>query len=101
MKVSIILKGKISSGKHETLRSLAKTLQQDFVLCEEGCEMYEFYIDGDNFVVLERWTDEASLDKHTKTPHFSEFVPKMKGQVEGGTFSVEIIKSSDRTFVAL
>lgn len=101
MKITLILKGKISPGKTEVLRSLVKKLQQDFVLREEGCEEYEFYIDGDNFVMLERWANQAALDKHAQTKHFSEFIPKMKSHVEGGTFSAEIIKSSDRSFITL
>lgn len=100
MQISIILKGKILPGKQENLRTVVKTLQQQ-VLLEKGCEEYAFYIDGDQFVMVERWSDQAALDLHGQTPHFSELVPKMKALVEGGTFSAEFIQSSDRRTVTL
>jgi len=101
MKITIILKGKTSPGKQEELRSIVRELQQEFVLQEDGCEQYEFYIDGDCLIMLERWASQAALDLHTQTKHFSEFVPKMRDCVEGGVFSVQIIKSSDLSFATL
>lgn len=101
MKISIILKGEVLPDQHEVLRHLVRKLQQEFVLQEEGCEEYEFYIDGDSFIMLERWANQAAFDNHTQTRHFSEFVPKMKSLVKDNLFSVEIIKSADRSYIKL
>ncbi|MEC3957934.1 putative quinol monooxygenase [Nocardia sp. CDC153] len=41
-------------------------------LREEGCEQYDLYqntTDPDALVMLERWTDQQTLEKHMATEH--------------------------------
>jgi quinol monooxygenase YgiN len=50
---------------------LAQAYQDRFaeVMKEPGCEHFEFFrsvSDPDKLVLLERWTDQASLDAHAK-----------------------------------
>ncbi len=50
---------------------LAEVYQARFaqVLKEPGCEQFEFFrgvADPDRIVLIERWTDQASLDAHAK-----------------------------------
>lgn len=45
---------------------------------EEGCISYELYQDKSNpllLAVFEEWENQESLDKHTKSEHFTRIVP--------------------------
>ena len=96
-----IVKATIVSGKHEELRTIANKLQYECAPQEEGCEQYESFIDRDTFITLERWTNQEALDNHLKTKHVVEFVPQMRNCVEGGTFAVQLINTTDISFVTL
>ncbi|MCR5238359.1 MAG: antibiotic biosynthesis monooxygenase [Lachnospiraceae bacterium] len=48
---------------------------------EEGNISYTLYADRDNpgeYVLIEEWQDQASLEAHFKTPHFTGIVPKIQ-----------------------
>ena len=52
---------------------------------EDGCEDYGCYEDSQRpgrYVFVERWRDQASLDRHLGTPHMAAWMkvagPKMK-----------------------
>ncbi len=52
---------------------------------EEGCEEYGCYEDtqrSGRFVFVERWRDQAALDRHLATPHMAEWMrvagPRLK-----------------------
>jgi quinol monooxygenase YgiN len=66
MAVRIIVSMTAATGKREALmaafRDLCPTVQQ-----EPGCQQYEFYQslqEPDQFVLLERWDNEATLRVH-------------------------------------
>ena len=66
MAVRIIVSMTAATGKREALmaafRDLCPSVQQ-----EPGCQQYEFYQslqEPDQFVLLERWDDEATLRVH-------------------------------------
>ena len=43
---------------------------------EAGCIAYEFYESPSapgSFVMVERWADEAAIDRHFTTPHMAAF----------------------------
>jgi quinol monooxygenase YgiN len=52
---------------------------------EDGCEDYGCYEDAQRrgrYVCVERWRDQAALDRHLRTPHMAAWMkvagPKMK-----------------------
>ncbi len=48
---------------------------------EDGNISYTLYSDRENpgeFVLIEEWRDQESLDKHFKTLHFTGIVPKIQ-----------------------
>ncbi len=64
----------------------AKSLQHS------GCVAYDVFESAtrpDVFSIIETWQDQASLDKHSNTPEFKEYVGKME---ENGTLSVEVMQ---------
>jgi len=48
---------------------------------EAGCIQYDLFRDTENegqFMLLERWKDVDSLERHLSSPHFSEIVPQIQ-----------------------
>ncbi len=57
---------------------------------EQGCLQYELNRDLDNptrMIMIERWTNEAALERHTTTPHMARLRRAMDGRVERTAFS--------------
>lgn len=57
-----------------------------------GCISYDVFESAtraDVFSIIETWQDQASLDAHSNTPEFKEYVGKMQ---ENGTLSVETMQ---------
>lgn len=57
---------------------------------EEGCLQYELNRDLDQptrLMMIERWTDEAALERHTATPHMARLRRALDGRVERTSFS--------------
>ncbi len=93
-----IVKAVIKKSRHGELREIANTLQFEYAPNEEGCEQYESFIDGNTFLTIERWRDQASLDIHLKASHVEKYVPKLRDCVVDGCFDVQFIKASDVSF---
>ncbi|EPR3515839.1 putative quinol monooxygenase [Klebsiella pneumoniae] len=93
--ITAIVKAFIRNGKQEELRRIADILQHEYSVKEDGCIQYESYIDGATFVTLERWSDQASLDKHLAQDHVKKYVPLMRECVENGTFDVLFINGGE------
>jgi len=54
-----------------------------------GCKAYDCFESAtrpDGFTIIESWKDQASLDAHSATPEFAEYVGIMQ---ECGTLTVE------------
>ena len=96
-----IVKAHIKQGSHEELRRIANILQHDFAPHEKGCEHYESFIDGDTFITIERWSDQASLDIHLQAPHVATYVPLLRECVIGNSFDVQFIESDKVSFVKI
>ncbi|AEF54386.1 putative quinol monooxygenase [Marinomonas posidonica] len=96
-----IVKASILNGKHKELREVANILQFEYAPKEDGCEEYESFIDGDTFITIERWRDQASLDWHLKAAHVEEYVPKLRECVVDGCFDVQFIQSDDVSFARI
>ena len=68
MAVRLIVKITATPGKGTELGKLYKARCED-IMKEPGCEQFEVFqsvVNSDNLVLLERWTDQAALDVHSK-----------------------------------
>ena len=68
MAVRLIVKITAAPGKGTELGKLYKARCED-IMKEPGCEQFEVFqsvVNSDNLVILERWTDPAALDVHSK-----------------------------------
>ena len=68
MAVRLIVKITAAPGKGSELGKLYKARCED-IMKEQGCEQFEVFqsvVNSDNLVLLERWTDQAALDVHSK-----------------------------------
>lgn len=53
---------------------------------EAGCLQYDLHLARDqpnSFVMIERWQDDATLDRHLATPHFAALGAALDGKVTG------------------
>ena len=53
---------------------------------EKGCERYELCrstVNPSTYVVVERYSDQAALGEHSKTPYFLAFMGKMGDFIAG------------------
>ncbi len=96
-----IVKAAIKEGQHQSLREIANILQYEYAPNEAGCEQYESFIDGNAFITIERWTDQAALDAHLDAEHVKTYVPKLRECVEDGCFDVQIIQSNKVSFTRI
>ncbi len=66
-------------------RELVKKTKQ-----EELCVAYDLFVDQKDpghFIFVEEWPDQAALDAHCATEHFTRLVPLINAhQRQGGTF---------------
>jgi quinol monooxygenase YgiN len=68
MAVRLIVAITAAPGKGSELGQLYKARCEDIVK-EPGCEQFEIFqsvVNPDQLVILERWTDQAALDVHSK-----------------------------------
>ena len=68
MAVRLIVTITAAPSKGEQLGALYKSRCEDIVK-EPGCEQFEVFqsvVNPDHLVILERWTDQAALDVHSK-----------------------------------
>lgn len=68
MAVRLIVTITAAPGKGSELGQLYKARCEDIVK-EPGCEQFEIFqsvVNPDKLVILERWTDQAALDVHSK-----------------------------------
>ena len=68
MAVRLIVTITAAPGKGSELGKLYKARCEDIVK-EPGCEQFEVFqsvVNPDHLVILERWTDQAALDVHSR-----------------------------------
>lgn len=78
----------VSEGNRNAALELAKELVAAS-LNDKGCIAYDIFESStrkDVFMICETWTDESTLDIHSKTTHFTTLVPKIQ---ELGTMKIE------------
>lgn len=55
-------------------------------LAEAGCSLYEFNQSNaapGEFVVYEKWADQAAVDEHMTTPHIKVFIEAFGAEFDG------------------
>lgn len=70
----------VSDDNRATLIEIAKDLVAAS-LNESGCIAYDLFESStrkDVVMFCETWTDETSLDEHSKTQHFTTLLPKIQ-----------------------
>jgi len=68
MAVRLIIKITAAPGKGAELAKLYKPRCEE-IMKEPGCEQFEVFqsvVNPDHLALLERWTDQAALDVHSK-----------------------------------
>lgn len=76
----IVATNYIAPEKREGFLALVKPLIEASRK-EEGCVFYSLFEDINEpncFTFIEQWKDQAAIDFHNSTPHFTSIVPKMK-----------------------
>jgi quinol monooxygenase YgiN len=48
---------------------------------EAGCELYALHENPDQLVMIEKWTDQASLQAHFDGSAFADLVPQLEGKL--------------------
>jgi quinol monooxygenase YgiN len=58
---------------------------------EDGCELYALHADGDQLVMIERWTTREALKKHgTDSPGLRVFNEAIDGKLAGPTMVLRL-----------
>jgi quinol monooxygenase YgiN len=84
MAIRLIVTITAAPGKGSELAQLYKGRCAE-VMSEPGCEQFEVFqsaVNPDKLVLLERWTDQAALDAHSK---FNSTRPPLPSELRTGT----------------
>lgn len=80
MSVGVVADIKIKAGKATEFEIIVRELIEAVNSNEPGCELYQFYRSQTNdleYVVFERYADEASRINHSQTNHFKSIGARM------------------------
>lgn len=62
---------------------------------EDGCIGYDLYrntVCPDELIIVETWRDQAALDAHALTPHYTAILPQLKDKMETKLERFEFVK---------
>ncbi len=97
--IGLIAKLKVQEGKgpqfETAFRVLAAKVTSD---AEPGNLLYKLCksrADPNTYVVMELYADQAAVDEHPKTPHFTELFPAVRDCMVPGPPDFEFIDSVD------
>lgn len=82
--IAIVAKFKIDKERESTFLQVIKDLITASN-AEEGCIEYVLHKDVNNtltYCLIEKWCDQAAVDFHNNTPHFTSAVPILKELAE-------------------
>jgi quinol monooxygenase YgiN len=77
--ITIVAKFTVQEGKEEKFVELANGLVKPSC-AEKGCIEYKLHKDVQNpltYCMIEKWEDQAAIDLHNNTPHFTSAIPKI------------------------
>ena len=78
--ITVVAKAIYKEEKITKAKELIEELVQE-TLKEKGCISYKLFQDINDSRVLtliEEWEDEESLERHSKSPHYTQLVPLIK-----------------------
>jgi quinol monooxygenase YgiN len=87
----ILAKVYIKPGKEGEFIKVAKEMVENSQK-EEGCQSYMLYQDPyekTNFIVVEKYKNQAAVDAHFGMPYFKEFGPKI-ADITSGPIEIKI-----------
>ncbi len=95
--IGLIAKLKVQPGKGAEFETAFKPLS-DIVNsdAEPGNLLYKLCksrSDPDTYVVMELYQDQAAVEAHSKTPHFTELFPKLQPLLVPGRPDFEFVDS--------
>ena len=76
MTVALIVKWVASPGAHDDIADVLRTMRERS-LSEPGCLSYDVYQSSEDpheFMLVERYRDQAAVTEHTETAYFKEYV---------------------------
>lgn len=97
--IIVIARATILPGKHQRIRDIAHALQYEHAPREDGCLKYDTFVDGDTFVILDQWRDQAALDAHLQAPHVAQYAPQIKDSVVDGRIDLQIVKAGEVNYL--
>ncbi len=77
--ISIVAKFTVNAGEEDKFLELVNELGMASQ-AEEGCVEYVLYKDVQKpltYCILEKWKDQAAIDLHNNSVHFTSTVPKI------------------------
>lgn len=77
--IIIVAKSQLKEGKRDEYYVMAREMEEKSRK-EKGCASYTLYEDmNDSMSVcfIEEWEDQAAIDAHNQSPHFTHFIPLM------------------------
>lgn len=86
MTIGVIAKLKIKAGHEATFKEVIGALQASVRAHEPGCKQYDCFQSKNEpqvFVMFEQYADQAALDAHGKTAHFTAAGPKLFPLLDG------------------
>jgi quinol monooxygenase YgiN len=79
---------RVKAGFEQDFERLFQRLREEMRLHEPGCLLYSLprsRKDARDYIVHERYADQAALDAHQKSSHGAVFFPKMRAILESIT----------------
>jgi len=76
--IAMVVRMHSPAGSQEQVKAALRTLVEPSRR-EPGCLRYELYEDIDkpgDFILVERWRDQAALDEHFAKPYLQEFIAR-------------------------
>ena len=93
--IGLIARLKVQPGKGAEFEALFKTLAATVTSdAEPGNLLYQLTrsrSDPDQYVVMELYRDQAAVDAHSKTAHFTEIFPKIGALLQPGPPQFEFV----------
>jgi quinol monooxygenase YgiN len=86
MAIGVIARLTIQPGKNAEFETIFAELQAAVAANEPGNNFYALHksrADENQYIVLEQYVDQASLDAHGASDHFKTIGPKMGGCLAG------------------
>ncbi|SHI64273.1 Quinol monooxygenase YgiN [Tangfeifania diversioriginum] len=77
--ISIVAKFRVHEGQEEKFLKLVNELSEASQK-EKGCIEYMLFKDVKkalDYCIIEKWQDQAAVDEHNNTKHFTNIVPQL------------------------